>query len=710
MQKQFTLYRSDYREKAYIADYPHKETISSLADLLRVTQKDHIFSEMKDNHRHEDNYLSTDCIVLDLDNTFSEDPGEWKTIDDIAEALPEVSFYYVESRNHMKPKEKKNSKGVTTYEEPRPKYHLYFPLSKKITDHKEINRLMLEAAGLYCYMDLASAEPQHFFYGVQNTKGGEIDGNLTIDEYIAECGEDLQKMITDNLNEYEGSVKAGLYKANNETQKAISRLNTYIGRQTAPTIQPEEYSVEDPVAWIEDAERDKTVKWLENWAEENGVELGKRYKVNTKTHPNAIVICVTCPWEDEHSMNGAENETVIIIDAGGQLHFLCRHSHGIGLTWKDYRKKIEENSPTAQRIDAGYKDYIEQQAETTEQQKEEYLKKSAAYCLQDFQREIEETAEAPAVSTGFYELDSILEGGLFPGLYFIGAVSSLGKTSFCLQIADQIAKSGKDVILFSLEMARNELMAKSISRLTYLKAQDKHHPKTTRGILAGSRYKGYTETEKALIEKAKGIYKEYASHIFIYEGVGDIGVDQVKEIIQQHIAITKNRPIVFIDYLQILAPYDMRASDKQNTDKAVLELKRLSRDYKIPIVAISSFNRDNYTQPVNMAAFKESGAVEYSSDVLIGLQYEGMDYREGEKENERNKRIRELIARQEDQGRKGEAQNIQLKILKNRNGSKGQLLFDFISMFNYYRERDNGFLSLDDSVDMDEIFNSMRKK
>ena len=48
-------------------------------------------------------------------------------------------------------------------------------------------------------------------------------------------------------------------------------------------------------------------------------------------------------------------------------------------------------------------------------------------------------------------------------------------------------------------------------------------------------------------------------------------------------------PVVIIDYLQILAPTDIRATDKQNTDKAVLELKRISRDYSVPIIGISSF-------------------------------------------------------------------------------------------------------------------------
>ena len=44
-----------------------------------------------------------------------------------------------------------------------------------------------------------------------------------------------------------------------------------------------------------------------------------------------------------------------------------------------------------------------------------------------------------------------------------------------------------------------------------------------------------------------------------------------------------------------------------------------------------------------MAAFKESGAIEYSSDTLIGLQLEGMDYQEGEADGARQKRIRKLL-------------------------------------------------------------------
>lgn len=116
----------------------------------------------------------------------------------------------------------------------------------------------------------------------------------------------------------------------------------------------------------------------------------------------------------------------------------------------------------------------------------------------------------------------------------------------------------------------------------------------------------------------------YATRIYFHEGMGNIGVDQIRRTVDRHIKFTGNSPVVIIDYLQILEPYEMKASDKQNTDKAVLELKRISRNYKIPVIGISSFNRQNYEEAVSMKSFKESGAIEYSSDVLIGLQLEGV--------------------------------------------------------------------------------------
>lgn len=334
------------------------------------------------------------------------------------------------------------------------------------------------------------------------------------------------------------------------------------------------------------------------------------------------------------------------------------------------------------------------EAETLEAEKEQLKREAVVYSLQDFIKNIEESKRAAFLPTDFNNLNNILDGGLYAGLYVVGAISSLGKTTFCLQIADQVAQRGQDVLIFSLEMARNELIAKSVSRLTLIKDLEENgstaHAKTTRGILTGTRYKDYSQTERDLIQGAIAAYGKYGANLYITEGIGNVGIEEIREKVQKHIKLTGKAPVVLIDYLQIIAPADVRATDKQNTDKAVLELKRLSRDYSIPVIGISSFNRDNYTAPVNLASFKESGAIEYSSDVLIGLQYEGMDYQEGEADGARQKRIRELMRSAEQQGRSGQAQAIQVKILKNRNGSKGDALLDFYPMFNYFTEKKEG--------------------
>lgn len=368
-----------------------------------------------------------------------------------------------------------------------------------------------------------------------------------------------------------------------------------------------------------------------------------------------------------------------------------------------YMVKTAENGKDfneALQMDRGaFTEYIQQIVADAEQEKrakeeaekQEYLKSSTAYQLQSFIDNIEKSKTASFYPTGYSNIDNILDGGLYAGLYVIGAISSLGKTTFCLNILDNIAAAGYDVIIFSLEMARGELIAKSVSRHSVIEDlqtyQTTTHAKTVRGITTGSRYKNYSPKERAIIEKAITSYSEYAEHIYIHEGIGNIGVEEVRQVVDKHIKITGNKPVILIDYIQILAPYNDRATDKQNTDKSVLELKRISRDYSIPVIGISSFNRDNYTQPVNMAAFKESGAVEYSSDVLIALQYEGMDYKEKEKDGERQKRIRALLEQQVVIAKSGKAQSIQVKILKNRNGSKGSTLIDFYPMFNLFAEK-----------------------
>ena len=260
-------------------------------------------------------------------------------------------------------------------------------------------------------------------------------------------------------------------------------------------------------------------------------------------------------------------------------------------------------------------------------------------------------------------------------MYGIGAISSLGKTTFALQMADQIAEQGHEVLVFSLEMSRNELIAKSISRNTIKRViatrGDVRNAKTTRGIMTGKKYAFYSQTERDLIKNAMIDYDNIAENLFIREGMGDVTADSIVEQVREHIANGNKPPVVIIDYLQILMPYKDRGTDKANTDYSILTFKRLSRDYKIPVIVISSFNRENYGNRVSMQAFKESGAIEYSTDVLIGLQLMGVGSKNFDVDTAKSKNPREIEA----------------IILKNRNGRTGDKIgYKFYAMFNYFEE------------------------
>ena len=148
----------------------------------------------------------------------------------------------------------------------------------------------------------------------------------------------------------------------------------------------------------------------------------------------------------------------------------------------------------------------------------------------------------------------------------------------------------------------------------------------------------------------------------------------------------KDRPVVLCDYLQIMPTVNARnRTEKQNVDYNVVALKRMSRDLSIPVVAISSFNRQNYLEPLNPGAFKESGAIEYSADVLMGIQYQGMEYQLGdEKESQRVRRVAALIRDWEKRGKAGKPQGLHLKVMKNRTGYRDSVCLSYYPAFNFF--------------------------
>lgn len=169
--KPITLYRSSTKQVKENSHYNIKCVISSLDDLKKAVLYDHVSCEYKKNHRSNEDFISADCVMMDLDNSHSDDPDTWKTIDDVCEAFPDCEFYYIESRNHMKPK--KDGKG--NIKEPRPKYHIYFSCGQTIDDPGQYELLKSRIGALFPYFDTKCKDIAHFFYAVPEAKGGVVE-------------------------------------------------------------------------------------------------------------------------------------------------------------------------------------------------------------------------------------------------------------------------------------------------------------------------------------------------------------------------------------------------------------------------------------------------------------------------------------------------------------------------------------------------------
>lgn len=199
-----------------------------------------------------------------------------------------------------------------------------------------------------------------------------------------------------------------------------------------------------------------------------------------------------------------------------------------------------------------------------------------------------------------------------------------------------------------------------------------YNPKSQGQILDGKRYESYTPLERDVIYHAGENYKQEASRLWIYEVTDNLTVDNIKSLIEEHKKHTSVCPVVIIDYLQIITSIDHKLTEKQSVDQIVKRLKQISRDFKIPVLAISSLNRESYKSPISMQAFKESGGIEYSADVLFGLQLKGVEAKDFDVEIAKSKTPRE----------------IELKILKNRRGrTGGSLLFEYYPKFNYFEQQ-----------------------
>ncbi|BBD63036.1 replicative DNA helicase DnaB (plasmid) [Nostoc sp. HK-01] len=265
---------------------------------------------------------------------------------------------------------------------------------------------------------------------------------------------------------------------------------------------------------------------------------------------------------------------------------------------------------------------------------------------------------APALSTGFYDLDSILGGGFRKGrLYVLAARPSVGKSALAGNLALNVAKTGQfPICVFSLEMSIDEYTQRFLSSESGIENNF-----LERGAISDSQWQPLSGAIAQLSEQ----------QIFI----NDESCPSLNEIRSQVRRISSHYGgvgLVIVDYLQLMAEAaDSRANMTERVAEISRGLKKLAKDLDVPVLALSQLSREvehrNDKRPI-LSDLRSSGSVEQDSDVVIMLYREEMY-----NPDTPDRGIAELIVR------------------KQRNGPTGtvKLLFDhqFISFKNLSRGR-----------------------
>ena len=263
--------------------------------------------------------------------------------------------------------------------------------------------------------------------------------------------------------------------------------------------------------------------------------------------------------------------------------------------------------------------------------------------------------------TGFKNIDE--QQFFSPGMYVIGATPAAGKTTFCWQLLEQLAEQGESCIYCSYEMSGLELFTKTAARRLFLR--DKETRQTAAEIRRGS--------WSVQLDKVIGEVANSKSNLQVME-LQDETIDDLLSLLKLLCKESEKAPVVCLDYLQIVPT--ARESAKLGIDDSVRKLKKFQRETKTTFIVISSFNRANYTQSVSFESFKESGNIEYTADVVWALQLNVLNSINAANVADARKRI--------DEAKKQQPRHIQLKCLKNRQGTNYDCYFNYFSAHDYF--------------------------
>ena len=254
--------------------------------------------------------------------------------------------------------------------------------------------------------------------------------------------------------------------------------------------------------------------------------------------------------------------------------------------------------------------------------------------------------------TGFVDLDERTSGLQKGDLIIVAARPAMGKTSFCLNLAQYAsAKTGETVGIFSLEMAKEQLVLRMLCADARV---DAHRLRT--GNLQ----------EKDWARLAKAYADLSASKIFIDDSASLTPLEMRAKC--RRLKAEHGLGLVVVDYLQLVSASGRIENRQQEIASVSRSMKGLAKELSVPVMALSQLSRAPETRTEKrpqLSDLRESGALEQDADVVMSI------YREEEyKPTEENRGVAEII------------------IGKQRNGPTGMLKLAFIKEYTRFENFD----------------------
>ncbi len=225
--------------------------------------------------------------------------------------------------------------------------------------------------------------------------------------------------------------------------------------------------------------------------------------------------------------------------------------------------------------------------------------------IQRIEAQMKSGSGITGIATGFSKLDEMTSGFQPSDMIVLAARPSVGKTAFALNIASHAAiQNGKNVLLFSLEMAKEQLVQRLICMEGRIDSS-----RLRSGFLASAEYskiQGAADT----LSRAK---------IFI-DDTANISLLELRSKVRKH-AAQHGCDMIIIDYLQLMSG-GARSENRQNEIAEISRsIKGLAREVSVPVIALSQLSReaDNDGASPKLSHLRESGAIEQDADVVMML-------------------------------------------------------------------------------------------